>query len=103
MFPYIPRDIGSSELQALHILREGLPPEVRQFVPALMMGVTLESMIDAIMEAEIIAHMLQAATPEDDYLLVPIDNVGVREPLFQGGPILSEDPIPAVPLQEIPP
>ncbi|GMN61374.1 hypothetical protein TIFTF001_030467 [Ficus carica] len=91
------------ELQALHLLREGFPPEVRLFVPAPMMGVTLESMIDAIKEAEIIAHMLQAAAPEDDYLLVPVDDVGVGEPLFQGGPILPEDPIPTVPLQEIPP
>ncbi|GMN68258.1 hypothetical protein TIFTF001_037315 [Ficus carica] len=75
MLPYIPRDLG----------------------------VTLESMIDAIMEAKIIAHMLQAAAPKDDYLLVPFDDAGVGEPLFQGGPILPEDPIPAVPLQKTPP
>ncbi|GMN63687.1 hypothetical protein TIFTF001_032768 [Ficus carica] len=36
---------------------EELPPEVRLFVLAPMMGMTLESMIDDIMQAEIIAHM----------------------------------------------
>ncbi|GMN60012.1 hypothetical protein TIFTF001_029100 [Ficus carica] len=84
MLPYIPQDIGSPELQALHLLKEGLPPEVRQFIPAPMIGVTLENMIDVIMEAEIIAYMLQAAVPEDDYLLMPVDDAGIREPLFQG-------------------
>ncbi|GMN67410.1 hypothetical protein TIFTF001_036474 [Ficus carica] len=84
MLPYIPRDIGSPELQALHLLREGLLSEVKQFVPAPMMEITLENMIDAIMEAEIIAYMLQAATPEDDYLLVPVDDAGIGEPVFQG-------------------
>ncbi|GMN31553.1 hypothetical protein TIFTF001_044589 [Ficus carica] len=72
--PYIPRDLGSPVLQALHLLREGLPPDVRLFVLAPMMGMRLESIINAIMEAEIIAR-----------------------------PILPEDPIPAMPLQEIPP
>ena len=68
-----------------------------------MIGVTLENMIGIIMEAEIIAYMLQAATPEDDYLLMPVNDAGIGEPLFQGGPFLPEDPIPTVPLQEIPP
>ncbi|GMN48236.1 hypothetical protein TIFTF001_017415 [Ficus carica] len=103
MLPYIPQDIGSPELQALYLLREGLPPVVKQFVPAPMMEITLENMIDAIMEAEIIAYMLQAIAPDDDYLLVPVDDAGIGEPVFQGGPILLEDLIPAVPLQEIPP
>ncbi|GMN66047.1 hypothetical protein TIFTF001_035116 [Ficus carica] len=84
MLPCIPRDLGSLEMQALHLLREGLSPKVWQFVPAPMMGVTLESMIDVIMEAEIVAYMLQAAAPENDYLLVPVDDAGIREPLFQG-------------------
>ncbi|GMN62646.1 hypothetical protein TIFTF001_031720 [Ficus carica] len=67
MLPYIPRDIGSPELQALHLLREGLPPEVWQFVPA------------------------PVAAPVDDYLLVPVDDAGIGEPLFQEGPILPEE------------
>ena len=29
MLSYIPRDIGRPELQALHLIREGLPPETR--------------------------------------------------------------------------
>ncbi|GMN69113.1 hypothetical protein TIFTF001_038162 [Ficus carica] len=82
---------------------EGLPPEVKQFILAPIMEIPLDDMIDAIMEVEIIAYMLQAAAPADDYLLMLVDDVGIREPVFQGGPILLEDPIPAVPLQEIPP
>ncbi|GMN58705.1 hypothetical protein TIFTF001_027786 [Ficus carica] len=57
--------------------RDGLPLGVKQFVPAPIMRISLEDMIDAIMEAEIISYM--------------------------GGSVLLEDPIPAVPLQEIPP
>ena len=60
-------------------------------------------MIDAIIEAKIIAYIVQVAAPEDDYLPVPVDDVGIPEPLFEGGPFLPKDPIPAVPLQEIPP
>ncbi|GMN21934.1 hypothetical protein TIFTF001_040144 [Ficus carica] len=82
MLPYIPRDIDRLELQALHILREGLPPEVKQFVPAPIMEITLDDMIDAIMEAEIIAYMLQVAALEDDYPLMPVDNAGIGEPVF---------------------
>ena len=82
MLPYIPRDLGDPELQVLHLLREGLPPEVQQFVPATMMGVTLESLIYVIMEAEIVAHLLQGVGTEDDYLLEPVEDAGIREPLF---------------------
>ncbi|GMN62277.1 hypothetical protein TIFTF001_031361 [Ficus carica] len=103
MLPYIPRDLGNPELQALHLLREGLPPEVKQFNPAMMTGVTLESLIDVVMEAEIVAHLLQGVGPKDDYLYGPVDNAGIREPPFQGGSIPPEDPVPAVSLQEIPP
>ncbi|GMN72723.1 hypothetical protein TIFTF001_054783 [Ficus carica] len=102
MLPYISRDLGSPMLQALHILREELPPDVRLFVLAPMMGMTLKSMINTIMEAEIIAHMMQAAAPEDDHV-IPVDDAGIGEPLSQGGLILPEDYIPAMPLQEIPP
>ncbi|GMN66203.1 hypothetical protein TIFTF001_035273 [Ficus carica] len=82
MLPYIPRDLGNPELQALHLLREGLPLEVQQFVPATMTGVTVESLIDFIMEAEIVAHLLQGVGPEDDYLYEPVDDAGIREPPF---------------------
>ena len=78
MLPHVQRDLGSLELQALHLLREGLPLEIRRFVPAPMAGMTVGSMLD------------------DDQ--VPIDDAGIREPLHEAGPVFSEDPIPAVPL-----
>ena len=60
-------------------------------------------MIDSIMEAEIIAHMIHAVAPEDNYPLIPVDDAGIGEPMFQRSLILLEDPIPVVPFQEIPP
>ncbi|GMN62430.1 hypothetical protein TIFTF001_031508 [Ficus carica] len=103
MLPYIPRDLGDLELQALYLLREGLPSEIRIFVPAPMAGMTVEHMINDIMEAEIIAHMLQVDALVDDIIQVPVDDAGIPEPLFEGGPLMLKDPIPAVPLQEISP
>ncbi|GMN65047.1 hypothetical protein TIFTF001_034115 [Ficus carica] len=102
MLPYVPQKLGSPELQALHLLLEGLPPEIRRFVPAPMARMTVGNMIDDIMKAEIITHMMQADAFVDDYQ-VPVDDAGIEEPLFEAGPLFSEDPIPAVPLQEIPP
>ncbi|GMN67465.1 hypothetical protein TIFTF001_036525 [Ficus carica] len=68
-----------NEFMGHYCQRDELPPEVKQFVPAPIMGISLEDMIDAIIETEIIAYMVQ------------------------GGPILPEDSILAIPLQEIPP
>ncbi|GMN31595.1 hypothetical protein TIFTF001_044596 [Ficus carica] len=83
-----PRD---PEMRALQLLRNRLPPEVRAFVQAPMVGMTLENMINDIVDAELTAHILQADALVDDYGQEPVDDVGI------------EDPIPAVPLQEIPP
>ncbi|GMN69366.1 hypothetical protein TIFTF001_038432 [Ficus carica] len=55
MLPHILPGLGSPLLQALFLLWEGLPPNVRPFVPEPMVGMTLEGMIKAIMEAEIIS------------------------------------------------
>ncbi|GMN31466.1 hypothetical protein TIFTF001_041600 [Ficus carica] len=102
MLPHVPQELGSPELQALHVHQEGLPPEIRRLVPAPMAGMTVGNMIDDIMEAEIIAPMMQADAFMDDYQ-VPVDDAGIGEPLLKAGPVFLEDPIPTVPLQEIPP
>ncbi|GMN65764.1 hypothetical protein TIFTF001_034870 [Ficus carica] len=73
MLPHIP-DIGSSEMRALQLLRNGLPPEVKEFVQAPMVGMTLENMINDIMEAELIAHVLQADALVNDHGQVPVDD-----------------------------
>nr|GMN22524.1 hypothetical protein TIFTF001_043531 [Ficus carica] len=101
MLPHIPQDIDSPEMQALLILRNGLPPQIRQFVPAPMPGMTVGHMIDDIMEAEIVAPMMQADAFADDHQ-APVDDAGLGEPQYEVGPILPEDPIPAVLLQEAP-
>ncbi|GMN62988.1 hypothetical protein TIFTF001_032055 [Ficus carica] len=102
MLPHVLQDLGSPELWALHVLRGGLPPEIRRFVPAPLTGMTVGNMINDIMEVEIIAHMMQADAFADDYQ-VPVDDAGIEEPLFEAGLLFHDDPIPAVPLQEIPP
>ena len=102
MLPHVPQDLASPELRVLHVFRNGIPPEIRRFVPAPMAGMTVGNMIDNIMEAEIITHMMQADAFVDDYQ-VPIDDAGIEEPLFKAGPLFPKDLIPAVPLQEIPP
>ncbi|GMN24836.1 hypothetical protein TIFTF001_045890 [Ficus carica] len=103
MLPYIPQELVDPEWRAMHILRDGLPLEVKYFVPAPVVGVSLEDMIDAIIEAEVLAYMVHVADPEDVYQVDPVDDAGILEPLFEGVPAVPEDPIPAVPLQEIPP
>ena len=49
MLPHVPQDLASPELRALHVLRNGLPPEIRRFVPAPMVGMIVGNMIDDIM------------------------------------------------------
>ena len=97
MLSHVPQDLGSPELRALHVLRGGLPPEIRRFVPTPLARMTVGNMIDDIIEAEIVAHMMQADALADDYQ-VPVDDAGIEEPLFEASPLFHEDPIPAVPL-----
>lgn len=87
-----------------------------QFTPPMTTEMTLDEMIDAIMGAEVMAYLVQAAAPEDgndyrlhspvaedDHLLILVDDAGIREPIYHGGPFMPEEPIPALPIQGIPP
>ncbi|GMN19041.1 hypothetical protein TIFTF001_039709 [Ficus carica] len=78
MLPHILPAFGSPLLQALFFLREGLPPNVRPFVPEPIVGMTFEGMIEAIMEAEITVQEIQAAAPEEDQV-VPVYDAGIAE------------------------
>ncbi|GMN20303.1 hypothetical protein TIFTF001_043058 [Ficus carica] len=98
---YLGRYLGYAADWHAYPNEEGLPSEIRILVPAPMAGMTVEHMINDIMEAEIIAHMLQVDALVDDIIQVPVDDAGIPEPLFEGGLFLPEDPIPVVPLQEI--
>ena len=97
MLPHIP-DLGSPEMRALQLLRDGLPPEIKTFVQAPKVGMTLENMINNIMEAELTAHMLQADALVDDYGQEPVDDIGMEEPPFHWSPLLPEGPILTIPL-----
>ena len=59
-------------------------------------------MIGDILEAEMVAHIVQADAFVDEPQ-APVDDAGMGEPFHEAGPLFPEDPIPAVPLQEIPP
>ncbi|GMN61421.1 hypothetical protein TIFTF001_030509 [Ficus carica] len=102
MLPHIP-DWGNPEMRALQLLREGLPPKIREHVQPPALEMTLDHMINDILDAELAAHVIQADAMINDQGQEPVDNAGIEEPHFQWGPELQEDPIPAVPLQEIPP
>lgn len=93
MLPHIPR-IGNPEFRALQIIREGVPPGIRAHVPLPVVGMTLEEMIDRIMEAEVTHHLQQVEALQQPNEVVPAN----------GGPVWhEEEPINAVPLQVIPP
>ena len=99
--PHIPQDIPHPQLQALVILRNGVPLPIRQYVIAPTLGGTVGDMIDSILEAEIVAHTAQADAYMDQYE-VPVDDAGQGDPIYEPGPVFPEDPIPAVSVQEIP-
>ncbi|GMN67297.1 hypothetical protein TIFTF001_036358 [Ficus carica] len=107
MLPYTP--IGTHMVQTLNILRGWLPPEIMRFTPIATPEMSLDEMIEAIMDVEISAHWVRAILEipapmfEDDHLFEPMDDAGIGEPLFHGGPFMLEDPILAVPIQKIPP
>ncbi|GMN20468.1 hypothetical protein TIFTF001_045340 [Ficus carica] len=87
-------------MQALVILRNGLPPPIRQYVPMPTPEMTVGLMIDHILDAEVIVHAMQADAYVADHP-VPVDDAGIAEPMFEAGPAFPEVPIPAVPLQEV--
>nr|GMN29716.1 hypothetical protein TIFTF001_046371 [Ficus carica]GMN29748.1 hypothetical protein TIFTF001_046373 [Ficus carica] len=83
--------------------REGLPPKIREHVQPPALEMTLDHMINDILDTELAAHVIQADAMINDQGQEPVDNAGIKESHFQLGPELQEDPIPVVPLQEIPP
>nr|GMN28183.1 hypothetical protein TIFTF001_044208 [Ficus carica] len=111
MLPHIPQDIPSPGLQALTILRTGLPIQIRQHTPDPTLDMTLGHMIEYILGAEVIVHAMQAdahvVEPE-----APADDIGEPEPVYEPetvyepepvyepGPVYLEDPMPADPVQE---
>ena len=90
-----------------------------QFTPPAMTEMTLDETMEAIMGAEVMAYMVQVAAEaqapeygdyyrlhspfaEDDHPLIPVDDAGIREPVYHGGSFMLEEPIPALPVQGIP-
>ncbi|GMN64277.1 hypothetical protein TIFTF001_033346 [Ficus carica] len=101
MLPHILQDIPSPRMHALVILRNGLLHQIRQHTPMPTPDMTVGHMTEYILDAEIIAHAMQA----DAYVVeleVPVDDAGMPEPVYEPGPVFPEDPIPAAPVQEVP-
>ncbi|GMN44732.1 hypothetical protein TIFTF001_013926 [Ficus carica] len=101
MLPYIPQDLYSPRLQALVILRNGLPPRIRLYVTVPMIGMMVGDMIAYILEAEMVAHAMQADDVGGDHQ-APVDDASIGESFHDVGPAPPEDSIPAVPVQEVP-
>ncbi|GMN68211.1 hypothetical protein TIFTF001_037288 [Ficus carica] len=62
---------------------------------------TIGHMVEYILDAEIVAHAMQA----DAYVVepqVPVNDAGLEEPQYEVGPIFPEDPMPVIPVQEVP-
>ena len=123
MLPHIPQDMPSPGLQAIVILRNGLPPSIRQYVPAPTLDMTVGHMIEYILDAEIVDHAVQAdahlfepGAPADDmeepepiYEPEPVEDpepvyepepVDEPEPVYEPGPVAPEDPMAADQVQE---
>ncbi|GMN19639.1 hypothetical protein TIFTF001_042899 [Ficus carica] len=92
MLPHIPMDIPHPGLQTLVIMRNGLPPQIRQHTPIPMPIMTVAHMVGYILAAEVIAHDLQAdahvVEPE-----VPDDDVGIPEPVYEPEPAYEPEPV----------
>ncbi|GMN20007.1 hypothetical protein TIFTF001_042965 [Ficus carica] len=101
ILPYIPQDMPHPQLQALVILRNGVPPRIRRFVMEPTIERTVGNMMDDILQAEVTTHMAQVDAFMNEHQ-VPVDDVGIGGPQHEVGPMFPEDPIPAMPVQEIP-
>ncbi|GMN21620.1 hypothetical protein TIFTF001_045522 [Ficus carica] len=117
MLPHIPMDIPHPGLQALVILRNGLPPQILQHTPLPTPIMTVAHMVGYILAAEVIAHDMQAdahmvepEVPDDDAGIPELvyepepayepDPVYEPEPAYEPGPVDPEDAMPADPVQE---
>ncbi|GMN70260.1 hypothetical protein TIFTF001_039304 [Ficus carica] len=99
MLPHIPQDMPSPGLQALVILRNGLPPSIRQYVPAPTLDMTVGHMIEYIVDAEIVDHAVQA----DAHVVepgAPADDIDEPEPVYEPGPVYPDDLMAADHVQE---
>ncbi|GMN70155.1 hypothetical protein TIFTF001_039199 [Ficus carica] len=82
-------------------IANGVPPCIRRFVMEPTIERTVGNMMDDILQAEVTTHMAQADAFMNEHQ-VPVDDVGIGGPQHEVGPMFPEDPIPAMPVQEIP-
>ncbi|GMN26983.1 hypothetical protein TIFTF001_044062 [Ficus carica] len=101
MLPYVSQDMTHPVLEALTVLQNGLPSRIRQHVPFPSPRMTVEYMIEEILRAEVRADTEPTGPAEGDHQ-APMDDAGIGEPLYEVGPAPPDEPIPAVPEQEVP-
>ncbi|GMN23571.1 hypothetical protein TIFTF001_040476 [Ficus carica] len=73
MLPHIP-DWGNPEMRALQLLREGLPFKIRELVQPPALEMTLDHMINEILDAELTAHDPIPAVPLQE---IPLQEEGI--------------------------
>ena len=76
MLPYVPQDITYPDMEALKLLRNGVPTNIRQFVLSPTLEMTFGSLSDRILEAEIVARIVYANDHIDDFQVPVEDNAG---------------------------
>ena len=67
-----------------------------------MLGMTVGNMINDILGAEAVVHAMQANDLAGDHQ-APVDDAEMGGPIYEAGPVIPEDLVPVVPLQEVPP
>ena len=101
ILPFIPPDIYDPEFQALVILRNGVPHRLRKYVTMPAPGMSVGDLIANILRVEVVHHTIFDDEAEGAPQ-APADDVGLGGPQHDIGPAPPEDPIPAVPVQEVP-
>ncbi|GMN27936.1 hypothetical protein TIFTF001_046188 [Ficus carica] len=104
ILPYIPQDMPHPQLQALVILRNGVPPRIRRFVMEPTIERTVGDMMDDILQVEVIAHMAQADAFMNEQQEIPaqeaedqIDAEGPADDLFASLDPLEDPPVIIIP------
>ena len=77
MLPHVPQDIDHPVMEALSVLRNGIPGHIRQHVPFPTPRMTVGHMIEDILGAEVHADTVQAEAAGDDHQ-APVDDAGIR-------------------------
>lgn len=109
MLPHVPQDLPELELEAQKLLWRGIPEQIRRFVPEPMQAGDLISLMDDILQAEMMAQKAEIERQATQDRPPHQDEAGPSEPRrdeagpstlrYEVGPLLEKEP--AAPVQEV--